>query len=68
MFEALEGLKLIRTIVSCFQAVLLEVRIHAMMTSWEDVGCSEGMEADLDDSFRFLSCFVLVSQEDFGCS
>ena len=31
-------------------------------------GCSEGMEADSDDCFRFLILFMLVFWEDLGSS
>ena len=77
-------LKLLR-VKSCFGrqfrvffAALLQVRIHAMMTSWEGFGCSEVVEADLNDSFRFsivleesftfLSWFMVVFREGFGSS
>ena len=50
------------------RAILVEAFIRAMMTAWEDFGCFEGMEADLGDSFMFLSCFMLVFWEDFGFS
>ena len=59
--EALEGEKLLWTTVSRFFAALLQVRIHAMMTSWEGFGCSEVVEADLNDSFRFS----IVLEESF---
>ena len=39
-----------------------------MVTSWEDFGCSEGMEADLDDNSTFLGWFRLVFWEGFGSS
>jgi hypothetical protein len=39
-----------------------------MMTSWAHFGCSQGMEADLDDSFMFLNHLMLLLWEDVGCS
>ena len=37
-----------------------------MMTDQEDIGGSERMEADLDDSSTFLNCFMMVCRETFG--
>ena len=66
--EALEGEKRFWTTVSCFQSVLMQVRLHAMMTYWEGFGCSEVMEVDLNDSFTFLSRFRLLCCDEFGNS
>ena len=46
----------------------MEARIRAMMTAWEDFGCSSGLEADLDDSLTCLSLFMSVSWKEFGRS
>ena len=68
VLQVLEGDKLLWATNLCLYlyTVPLQVWIHAMVTCWEGVGCSEGMEADLNDRFTFLSIFMLVSYEEFG--